>query len=273
MKILCSTGALIGQPNQRDYRLLEKFSKKLTCDGFEFMMYNAWYDGMDDMISYLKKLNLYIPIAHCEKGIGQCVGIGTEEELARGFDMFEKDCRLAKELSAEKLVLHLWGGRVSDSKFESNLRNYVKFKAIADKYGLDLMIENIVCNVKDPMTRWCQLVKEYPDIHLIFDTKMAAFHGQMTLLYGKDYEWLWKKGYIRHCHVSDYGGGLKDWTNLQSLPIGKGNIDFGQFSSFLKKIGYNDMITVEVTGFDREGNVDVDMLNGCFEKVRAWNIS
>ncbi len=37
-KILCSTGALIGNPNNKDYKLLETLSKQLTCDGFEFMM-------------------------------------------------------------------------------------------------------------------------------------------------------------------------------------------------------------------------------------------
>ena len=43
-KILCSTGALIGKPNNRDYKLLEPLSQNLSCDGFEFMMYNSWYD-------------------------------------------------------------------------------------------------------------------------------------------------------------------------------------------------------------------------------------
>ncbi len=272
MKLLCSTGALIGQPNQRDYKLLEKFSKELNYDGYEFMMYNSWYDGMEDMLDYLKGLNLYIPVVHCEKGIGKCVGIGTEEELAHGLDLFEKDCHLANELSAEKLVLHLWGSRVSDSNFESNLRNYPKFAAIAREHGLDLMIENVVCNVKDPMTRWCQLVEAYPDIQLIFDTKLAAFHGQMNLLYENEYEWLWKDGYIRHYHVNDYGGGLMDWANLQTLPLGKGNIDFDAFSSFLKKTGYNGMATVEATAFNSEGIVDIGILNDCFDKIRAWEI-
>jgi hypothetical protein len=35
---------------------------------------------------------------------------------------------------------------------------------------------------------------------------MAAFHGQLVLLYGKEYDWLWKDGHIRHFHVNDYGG-------------------------------------------------------------------
>lgn len=40
-KILCSTGALIGRPNNRDYTLLKTFSPQLQCDGFEFMMYES----------------------------------------------------------------------------------------------------------------------------------------------------------------------------------------------------------------------------------------
>lgn len=272
MKILCSTGALIGKSNQWDYRLLERFRKELTCDGFEFMMYSAWYDEMEEMLDYLKGLELYIPVVHCQKRIGQSISAGTEEELAHGLDLFEKNCRLAQELSAEKMVLHLWDGMISDSNFEANLRHCGEFVDMAQEYGVDLMIENVVCNVKDPMTRWCQLVETYPEIHLIFDTKMAAFHGQLSLLYHKDYEWLWKDNHICHYHINDYGGGIMDWANLRTLPIGKGNIDFAEFSEFLKKTEYKGMATVEATAFDSEGNVDIAMLNDCFEKIRSWKI-
>ena len=37
-RILCSTGALIGRPNGRDYTLLNECAKRLDCDGFEFMI-------------------------------------------------------------------------------------------------------------------------------------------------------------------------------------------------------------------------------------------
>lgn len=48
---MCSTGAFIGKANNRDYRLLEKLCKEVTCDGFEFMMY--LYGMMRWMILYL----------------------------------------------------------------------------------------------------------------------------------------------------------------------------------------------------------------------------
>ena len=40
-QILCSTGALIGRPNGRDYRLLRQFCPQLDCDGFEFILYDS----------------------------------------------------------------------------------------------------------------------------------------------------------------------------------------------------------------------------------------
>ncbi|MBQ8326430.1 MAG: sugar phosphate isomerase/epimerase [Lachnospiraceae bacterium] len=268
MKILCSTGGIIGPHNQRNYRLLESYSKELSCDGFELMMYKAWYKEIDDLISYLKGLQLYIPVVHCEKSIGRC--LGTSEELEQGFEFFIMDCRLAKEISAQKLVLHLWGGMVSDSNFENNLSCYEKLNKIAEQYGLELLIENIVCNVKDPMTRWCQLVERYPNIHLVFDTKMAAFHGQLELLYQKEYEWLWKNGHICHYHIGDYGSTPMDWANLKSLPIGKGNIDFNSFAAFLKTTNYNGLLTLEGTAFHDNGEADVTLLNNCFKIMRGW---
>ncbi|MBQ8316007.1 MAG: sugar phosphate isomerase/epimerase [Lachnospiraceae bacterium] len=270
MKILCSTGGIIGPQNQRDYRLLENYSKELLCDGFELMMYKAWYEEIDDLISYLKGLRLYIPVVHCEKNIGRCIGTGTAEEIECGFEFFKADCRVAKEISAQKLVLHLWGGIVSDSNFENNLSCYKKFKEIASQYDLDLQIENIVCNVKDPMTRWCQLAERYPDIRFVFDTKMAAFHGQMGLLYQKEYEWLWKNGHICHYHIGDYSSIPMDWANLKSLPIGKGNIDFDSFAVFLKNINYNGFLTLEGTSFNENGEADIALLNKCFEIMRGW---
>ena len=46
-QIICSTGALIGRPNGRDYRLLKQFCPQLECDGFEFIMYGTWYNEVD----------------------------------------------------------------------------------------------------------------------------------------------------------------------------------------------------------------------------------
>jgi len=270
MEILCSTGALIGRPNNRDYHLLEELAGKLSCDGFEFMMYDSWYGEWQKIVSYLRQTGLNIPVMHCEKHIGEALSRGTEADLAEAFRLFEINCEMAEALGAGKLVLHLWDGLTSDSNFGSNLKAYEKLAETAERHGVLILVENVVCSVESPMKHWCRLAEAYPEIRFVFDTKMAAFHEEEELLYRSEYEWLWREGHIRHYHVNDYDGGYKDWKKLKTLPMGKGHIDFDRFFEFVRRTGYKETFTVEATAFDQEGVVDTEMLNGCFEKIRAY---
>lgn len=263
--ILCSTGALLRYGE--DYRRLGELTKELLFEGYEFMMDAPYYEELDELIKYLVESGLKFPVVHCEKSIGENISKGSPEQLEDAFAKFELNCRLAKEIGAEKLVIHLWDGLTSDSNFQSNLVNYMHLKAIADRFGIDLCVENVVCNTEDPMKHFCELREKYPDIYFVFDTKMAAFHGQLELLYTKEYEWLWKEKHIRHYHVNDYGGGYMDWSNLRSLPIGKGKTDFSVFFEFARKIGYQGTFTVEATATDNEGNVDLKMLNEQYKTI------
>ena len=96
-EIICSTGALLGRANNRDYRLLEPLSKQLMCDGFEFMMYGLWYEETDVLIKTLQSMKLHIPVMHCEKRIGEAISKGEFDEAYRKFDI---NCNIAKEIGA-----------------------------------------------------------------------------------------------------------------------------------------------------------------------------
>lgn len=267
-KILCSTGAITGKVNNYDYRLLDPLSKQLMCDGFELMMDRPWYEDIDALKDFLLKMYFYIPVVHSEKDIGELISKGSKANIQEAFRMFEMDCDVAGSIGANKLVLHLWGGRASDSNFQSNVQAYPHLYEIAGKYGLDLLIENVVCNVENPMKHLCELREMFPQIQFVFDTKMAAFHEQIDLLYEPKYECLWKEGHICHYHVNDYAGGYMDWANLRTLPIGKGKVDFNQFFNFINRIDYKGDFTVEATAFDSNGVIDVDMLNEQFKCIR-----
>lgn len=132
-KILCSTGALIGKPNNRDYKLLETLSKQLTCDGFEFMMYSSWYDEVEVLIDALKSMKLYIPVMHCEKHIGEAI---SKAEFDEAYQRFDINCYIAREIGAGSIVVHLWDGITSDAYFQNNIDAYSKLREIADKYGI-----------------------------------------------------------------------------------------------------------------------------------------
>lgn len=269
-QILCSTGTMIGRPNGRDYRLLSKYVKELHCDGYEFMMYSTWYDRVPELIAYLKELRMFIPIVHCEKSVGELISVGGEDNFREAYLRFEVNCKLSVDLNAEMLVLHLWGGMPSDQKFEHNIQAYPVLKGISEKYNLELLVENVVCNKMDPFSRMEELRIKYPDIHFVFDTKMAAFHSQLERLYEPETEVFWRNGHIKHYHVNDYAGGHMDWSNLRTLPIGKGQIDFKRFFEYIQHINYDDTFTVEATAFNQEGVVDIDMLNDQFSQIREF---
>ena len=268
-KILCSTGALIGRPNGRDYRLLKTYVPQLECDGIELMIYTDWYADPDALIAFLKPLHLHIPVLHCEKAVSEHITRGGEEEIMEAFRKFRINCRIAESLGAEKMVFHLWNGIISDSNIENNIKAYGRLRQISAEYSLDLLTENVVCHL-DPMTHWNELRNVYPDIHFVFDTKMADFHRQLDLLYDPEYQWLYTENHIRHYHVNDYGGGYKDWNNLKVLPVGKGHIDFDKFFGFIHKTGYRGDFTLEATGFDQAGTVNIKLLNDQFGLVRNY---
>ncbi len=268
--VLCSTGALIGRPNGRDFHLLGPLSEKLDCDGFEFMMYDTWYERAEELLEYLLEEKLNIPVMHCEKHIGEAISMGGTENMKKALGLFEKNCEIAGSIGAKKLVVHLWDGITSDAHFENNVRAYGELSHIAKSAGLKLLVENVVCNYENPMKHWMELVKMYPDIRFIFDTKMAEFHAQLDLLYEPEYDWLLKDHYIDHFHVNDYAGGYMDWPNLKTLPIGAGHVDFNRFFQFIRENGYDDTFTVEATAFHKDGQVDTEMLNGCFRAIRKF---
>lgn len=266
-EILCSTGALIGKGNNRDYRLLQRLAGQLECDGYEFMMYSSWYEEWETLADYLVGLGLHMPVVHGDKRIGEAISQG--ENVADAMEKFQVNCEFARRIGANALVLHLWGGMASDQHFDNNLEAYSRLRDMAGEHGLDLLVENVVCNRENPLKRLCQLAEQYPEVHFVWDTKMAAFHQEESMLYQQEYAWLWQQGHIRHYHVNDYNGGYMDWSRLGIvLPMGAGHIDFDAFFRHIHHTGYDGTFTVEATAFAPDGSVDVEMLNRCFEQIR-----
>lgn len=268
-RILCSTGALLGRANGRDFRLLETLTPRLHCDGYELMIYQDWYSREAELLSFLRTAGLTIPVIHCQKDIGMELAYGENDRTEKAFRDFALNCRFAAAARAEKLVLHLWSGLISDQHIENNLAAYPELCRIAAAHGLALTIENVVCNQQDPMTHLGTLTQRHPDAQITFDTKNAAFHSQLEALYQPENAWLMQ--HIRHFHVNDYAGGYMEWDKLlgRVLPMGEGHIDFQRFFDYVKSSGYTGDFTVEATAFDQTGAVDVAMLNGQFQRIAA----
>lgn len=266
-KILCSTGALIGRPNERNHKLISPLSKKLKCDGYEFMFYNTWYNQVDQIVKDIQSMELYIPVFHCEKSIGDLI---SQNDIIKAKELFTINCQVANEFSSKKMVLHLWNGITSDKHIDNNLNAYNILNSIAQNKGIILTIENVVCNQKNPLTHFKELYTLYPNIKFTFDTKMSAFHNQIDKIYGDEFKWLWSENHIEHLHINDFNGKYLDWSNLKSLHIGEGWIDFNKFFKFLKSTNYQGDFTVEATSFDSTGYIDYQKINRTFEKLKEY---
>ncbi len=117
----------------------------------------------------------------------------------------------------------------------------------AHALGLRLCLENMF-----PRTQWLINPEEFVDIlakfstaNLLLDIGHAHIEdpsGKKCLRFIEMFH-----GRIGHLHVSDHFG-----KEDQHLPIGAGIIDFSRIVGALKKIGYNDTITLEIFSRDRD---------------------
>lgn len=265
--ILCSTGAFLGRANGRDYTLLADISRKLDCDGFEFMMYDDWYEKADDIVRFFDGADKPFPVFHIEKGVGDMISRDAPGDSEMATELFEQNCQLAARLGSQKLVLHLWSGKDSDKYIPHNMVMYRQLREIAERYSLLLTVENVVCFFFDPMTHMRHLMEFFPDIAFTFDTKMAEFHGQTADIAKEENRAVWGK--VAHLHVNDYKGGIKDWGSLATLHIGEGQVDFRSFFGFVKAMGYSGDITIESTSFDKEG-MYLDKMAKSIQCVREY---
>ncbi|MBQ8201610.1 MAG: sugar phosphate isomerase/epimerase [Clostridia bacterium] len=260
-RILCSTGAIITKRNGRNYHMLREIMPRLACNGLEFMMYQSWHDQTAALAEVLAAYD--VPVFHMTKQIGQWI---SEDNLPDAMAMFRADCDLAAAIGSRLLVLHLWSGQASDQHIERNIAAYPVLRAAAEECGLVLTVENVLCNTLDPMTHMRALADAYPDIRFTFDTKMAAFHSQLEMLYAPESTWLWP--HIAHFHVNDYTGGHMDWANMSVKQLGRGTIDFDRFFAFVHDRGYQGDFTCEATAVNEDGTIRYDEMNASLMRIR-----
>ena len=265
--ILCSTGAFVSRLNGRDYTLIPRIAPQLAGDGLEFMMYDSWYDRMDDIVSALDGLT--IPVLHVDKQVGEKISRGAPGDDTAAMADFQKNCAMARRLGAGTLVLHLWNGQPSDHAFHRNLSAFGELRRMAQDEGLLLTVENVVCAAADPLTHFQQLREHYPDVRFTYDTKMAAFHHQQDVWYEPECAWLWQEHRIAHVHLNDYAGGYRDWEHLRVPPPGEGWVDLPRAAAALAAHGYTGAVTSEASAVRPDGTVDVERLNRTLRCIKA----
>ncbi len=266
--IYVSSGAFIGRVNGRNPRPFLENAHTLGADGFEFMMYDSWYEHLSDILSMFREKRLSFPVLHVEKNIGGIVGLGEDGWHDEAIRRFETNCRVALEIGSPKLVYHLWNGLVSDSHIERNFSIYGELKEIAEKHGLCLTIENVVCANSSPLAHLSSLTNIDSKVLFTFDTKMANFHRELSLVSDGFFDYLLKNR-IAHLHINDHKGPYHDFSFLRTRHIGCGEIDFDAFFSRMKALDVHTSITLECTSMREDGTLDFDSMRESVSRART----
>ena len=266
--VYVSNGAFITRNNGRDYRHIGKYPFMLDHDGVEFLMYFVWKDEVRPLRSFLKSTRLSFPVMHMDKEIGETLSTRGAEGTKDALSIFRRDLETALEIGSAKLVIHLWNGAFSDSRFDESLDAFAQMHFLASKEGLSLTVENVTCRENLSLDHLLELRRTVPDAHFTFDTKMAYLHRENELLGTEKYKPLLTEGAISHLHVND-SLVKPDMERLPIMHIGDGQVDFDAFFSLVKGAGYKGTATVESTSVDPDGSVDVEKLNRSLRAVRA----
>ena len=264
--LLVSSGAIVSRYCGRDFSAFADLADKIEADGFEFMMLTAYYGKFDEIIKQIREKNILFKTFHIEKEIGTLLARGEGEDRKTALALFSENLRFAAALGVSLCVLHLWGGEVSDSRFDICLAALPEILAMAEKYPFVLTVENVPCTTSTPYRRLRQLMERFPNIRFTLDLRFAAFHREERRFL-IDNEMLRR---VRHLHVSDLPGESREQRSLRPIVHpGEGCVDFAPFYDLLRKTDlYRGFITVESPVFLPERRFDIPKLNRTLAALR-----
>jgi len=141
----------------------------------------------------------------------------------------------------------------NDDELQRNGASFAELAHLAEPYGIQIVVEHPPSRCFG-LTEICTILDADPRLGLHLDVGHAFVAGiDLEQLIDQLGSRLW------HVHFSDNRGQEDD-----HMPIGAGKIDWQETIRLLKRVGYDDVITLEV--FDQ----DHDFLLLSAQKVRGW---
>ena len=259
-EIYASTGDFVGRINGYDINVIKEIAPQVHCDGFELLIYSAWYPDFENIIERIASFGINFPVVHFDKRIGELFAENYVKGVAEARKNFTQNVWAAKRLGAKKAVFHLWGGKNSDIFIHRTLSLVPELYKECDEAGIELLIENIPAKYYGPFFDWCSIRELYPDAKFIYDTRFGEFHAEHDLIMRSGH---WKR--VRHIHVSSFERSrVEIWGLLRPiLHPGEGDVDFDSLIERMPE--YNYSVTLESPVLAPDGMVDVEKLNRSLE--------
>jgi sugar phosphate isomerase/epimerase len=196
----------------------------------------------DAILEKLSKSNLelmfhlptFVQTAHLSKNIRDA----SQNEVLRAIE-------IVKEFEAKKATIHPnyitgLGKRAKNRTRELGLEFLKKAYAKAEELGIILCVENMLpsSGMYIEPDEFKEIFEKFPNMKFMLDTGHANVYTDRNRSV-KFIEMFGSR--LGHIHVHDNSG-----SGDEHLPIGCGNINFEEIIKTLKKVGYDDTITLEI---------------------------
>jgi sugar phosphate isomerase/epimerase len=242
---LLATGAVTRNPDFTDHR---RIVLHIPPADLELSMYSTWDERVIDDLR-----GLPIVTAHADKSIGATLS-GDEP----AFDRFALNCRIASELGAELIVLHLWELPDGDRRLERNLDRLPGLLDTAEDHGLTLAVETIPCTVGTPLDNVRRAWERDPRCRVTLDTEFLAVHGQLEAAHEL-------AEVVAHVHIKDYHPEVWGTQPRRYLLPGEGILDL---DGFLERLPYDGTLTLELSAVGDDGGIDTERLETACARLR-----
>lgn len=158
-----------------------------------------------------------------------------------------RDMEIFAVLGADRVNVHPYlTAPLHDTRWvrEANIGSLQRLLIIARNLGVSLMLENMPPHFNTPRDL-SAVFAAAPDLKFHLDAGHANLETEhnMTVELASLFA-----DRLAHVHFSDNNGGNLDLH----LPLGVGKIDWAWIVHILKRVGYDDTITLEVFAHDRE---------------------
>jgi sugar phosphate isomerase/epimerase len=268
-RVLCSMGAIARGPQAISEHRIVEIAPLLDVDGVEVMIYESWYDRLDQVADQLAASGLVIPATHGEKSIGPDLVADSGANRDRAFQRFDDNCRFTARIGGDRVVLHLWGLPDADALIDGQLDDLPTLLDIANRHNVMLAVEAIPCVVHDPLRLIHRVLDTDSRAKVALDTEFLGMHDQLDDVFTAD--WLWEADAVVHVHVKDFDGSILDPATgrRRYLHPGEGNIAFDRWFDGLRDRGYRHAVSLESPIARDDGTVDFASANGHLRNLRS----
>ncbi|HEX2033957.1 MAG TPA: sugar phosphate isomerase/epimerase family protein [Chloroflexota bacterium] len=275
--VACSTGTLARFPSGGDPATLAAYLRQIEADAVEVLFYGRWREDLRGAADALRRCGHPIPVVHAEKNLGGAFGSADPDARADGHRRFLDALRLAEQLGARKLVLHLWDRPDSDRFLDRNLDALAALLPRARDAGITTCVETIPCDASNPVDNVRRCLEHFGvtrpggDLAVTLDLEFLGWHDCVERALGSAFGApVGAPALVADVHVRDYDGQpFAADGRRRYLDPGDGRLDFPAIFGALVRQGFNGPFTYEGAALPDSAD-PVAGVNRVLQRMRTW---